>query len=275
MNAMRAKAAAILVGVAVSLTFWEGGFCQKGDVGAFNQPIEVVDFPTAGLIPRGGFRIKTDVYAQGGVLVFLDVGFTRYFNFGISYGGSNIIGSGDPEMNPQPAVSVRARILEEEILIPAVAIGFSSQGIGMYIDDRSRCQEERYLVKSRGIYAVASKNWDILGPLSIHAGLNVSLEKDLDDDPTVFLGLIKSVGEIFDLGIEYDFGFNDNEGQCQVVEKRGYLNLNVVWHMAERISLAITARDIASKKKSTSGDLGIEDMRKWNRGIAITYYGFL
>lgn len=275
MKAMRGKAATILVGVVVGLASWELGFCGKDDPGAFNQPIEVVDLPTAGLIPVGGFRIRTDVYAQGGVLVFLDVGFTRYFNFGISYGGSNIIGSGDPEMNPQPAVSVRARIFEEEMLIPAVAIGFSSQGFGMYIDDRSRCQEERYLVKSRGIYAVASKNWDILGPLSIHAGLSVSLEKDLDDDPTVFVGLKKSVGEILDLGIEYDFGFNDNEGQCQVVEKRGYLNCNVVWHMAQRISLAVTARDIASKRKNTSGDLGIEDMRKWNRGIAITYYGFL
>jgi len=241
------------------------------------QPLEIVDLPTAGLIPRGGFRIRSDIYADGGVLIFLDVGFTRNFNFGISYGGSNIIGSGDPALNPRPEVSLRIRIFEEQILFPAIALGFSSQGFGKHMDDTAKCYEKRYLVKSRGIYAVASKNWDILGPLSVHCGLSISIENDLDDDPTVFVGLMKSFEDILDLGIEYDFGLNDNEvigGKCNIVQKRGYLNCNIVWHMADRISLAITARDLVSKRE-TSDRSGIEPMRKWNRGITITYFGFL
>ncbi len=277
MNGMKYRAITMALTALSGLFFPNLCFCEQQDLPTMRQPVEIVDLPTAGLIPRGGFRIRSDIYADGGVLVFLDVGFTRNFNFGISYGGSNIIGSGDPDLNPRPEVSIRIRILEEEILFPAIAIGFSSQGFGKHIDDTTKCDEKRYLVKSKGIYAVASKNWDILGPLSIHCGFSVSIENDLDDDPTVFVGLMKSLEDIFDVGIEYDLGLNDNEvrsGKCNIVQKRGYLNCNIVWHMADRISLAITARDLVSKR-GTSDNSGIEPMRKWNRGITITYFGFL
>ncbi len=239
------------------------------------QPLEVVDVPTAGLLPRGGFRIEADIYAEGGVLVSLDVGFARYFTFGISYGGANIIGSDDPEMNPEPAVNLKVRIFEESILLPAVALGFNSQGYGKYLSDKETYGEERYLVKSRGIYAVASKNWDILGPCSLHGGISYSLENKLDKDPTVFVGLIKSFGSVIDLRMEYDFGYNDNEGKCSLVENRGYMNASLVWHLNENFSLAIEARDIMTKDRDVCGEQKVEDLRKWNRGISIVYHDFL
>lgn len=273
MDVMRNKATAIFLITLIIVVFSDVCLSEEADLVMIRQPLEVVDLPTAGLIPRGGFRIRSDIYGDGGVLVFLDVGFTRNFNFGISYGGSNIIGSGDPDLNPRPEASIRVRILEEKMMVPAIAIGFSSQGFGKHIDDKDACDEKRYLVKSRGVYAVASKNWDVLGPLSLHFGISISLENDLDHDPTFFAGFVKSL-EAFDIGIEYDFGFNDNEGRCDTVQRRGYLNCNIIWHMAERISLAVTARDLVSKSKKTGGS-GIEPIRRWNRGIAIGYLGFL
>ena len=240
-----------------------------------SQPLEVIDVPTAGLLARGGFRVEADIYADGGVLVSVDVGFARYFTFGISYGGANIIGSDDPEMNPEPAVNLKVGLLEESIVLPAIAVGFNSQGYGRYLDEKDRYGEERYLVKSRGIYAVASKNWDILGPCSLHGGVSYSLEDEIDKNPTVFLGLIKSFGRAIDLRMEYDFAYNDNEGDCSLVENRGYFNAALVWHLNENFSLAIEARDILTKDRDRCGSETIEDLRKWNRGISIVYHDFL
>lgn len=239
------------------------------------QPYKIIDFPTAGLLPRAGFRVETDVYADGGVLVSLGVGFTRYFSFGISYGGSNLIGSDDPEMNPEPAVNLKARIIEESFVFPAVAIGFDSQGYGEYLEDEGSYGEERYLVKSRGIFAVASKNWDLLGPLSLHGGLGYSLEDEKDHDPTIFIGLIKSFGGVVDVCGEYDFATNDNEGNCEIIENRGYLNASFVWHVNENLSLSIEVRDIATKSRTECDGIEIDDLREWNRGLSITYRDFL
>jgi hypothetical protein len=229
------------------------------------QPRNIVDLPTAGLPPRAGFYVESDIYSEGAVLVSLGVGFARYFSFGISYGGLGVIGSGDPEMNPEPGVNLKARLVDESLVMPAIAIGFDSQGRGPYIHGR-----DRYLVKSRGIYAVASKNWDLLGPFSLHGGVSYSLEREDDSDPTLFLGVIKSFSGFLDVAAEYDFATNDNEGDEPFVEKRGFLNASLSWHVNENFSLALEVRDIASEDK-----VDVQDLRRWNRGLSIVYTGML
>ncbi len=268
--------------VAMSCVLISGAvYSQQPDAGGLvavslrSQPYKIIDFPTAGLLPRGAFRVETDVYAEGGVLLHLGVGFARYFSFGISYGGSNIIGSDDPVMNPEPAVNLKARIIEESLVLPAVAIGFDSQGYGEYLEDEGKYGEERYIVKSRGLFAVASKNWELIGPLSLHGGVSYSLEDEKDNDPTVFIGLIKSFGGVLDICAEYDFASNDNEGTCAIIENRGYLNAALVWHVSENLSLSIEVRDIATKSRTECDGIEIDDLREWNRGLSITYRDIL
>jgi hypothetical protein len=274
------KTRAILLAVAVVLlvSTARGQDPQATDLrslGLRSQPLRIVDLPTAGLLPRGAFRVEADVYSDGGLLLTLGVGFARYFNFGISYGGANVIGSDDPVMNPEPAVNLKARLIEETLVLPAVAIGFDSQGYGEYLDDEQRYGEKRYLVKSRGIFAVASKNWDLAGPLSLHGGMSYSLENERDEDPTIFIGLIKSFGGFLDIRAEYDFGYNDNEGECELIESRGYLNAAVVWHVNENFSLSFEVRDIASESRIECDGVEITDLREWNRGLSIIYQGIL
>jgi hypothetical protein len=236
-----------------------------GRTGEAFQPREIVDLPTAGLPPRGGFYVESDVYSEGAMLVSLGVGFTRYFSFGISYGGQGIIGSGDPDMNPEPGVHLKARLVNETVTMPAIAVGFDSQGRGPYIDEL-----DRYVVKSRGIFAVASKNWEIVGPLSLHGGISYSLESEDDNDPDIFFGFIKTFSGFLDLRAEYDFGLNDNEGDEPFVEKRGFLNASVVWHVNEDFAVALEVRDIATEERPR-----VEDLRQWNRGLSIIYTGML
>jgi hypothetical protein len=164
-------------------------------------------------------------------------------------------------MNPRPEVNIRARVYNENLVMPAIAVGFDSQGYGKYVD-----KEERYLVKSRGFYAVASKNWDIVGPLSLHGGLSYSLENKTDHDPTVFLGFIKSFANLIEVAAEFDLALNDNQGPKTIVEKRGYLNASIAWCLNEKFSLAFDIRDIA-----TTEEVDMEDARKWNRGLSISY----
>jgi hypothetical protein len=225
----------------------------------------MIDFPTAGLPPKGGYYVDADIYGDGGVLFSLGVGFARYFSFGISYGGLRIIGSGDPEMNPQPGVQLKARIVEESYVVPAIVLGFDSQGRGAYIDSL-----DRYLLKSRGIYAVASKNWDLLGPFSAHGGISYSLEDDDDNGATIFLGAIKTFGDFLDLRGEYDFAINDDWTDNPNISKDGILNMSLIWHVNNSFSIGIEARDILTGNK-----VNIDDLREWNRGLSIEYRGIL
>jgi hypothetical protein len=230
------------------------------------QPLRVVDIPTAGLLARGSYGIDLDVYSEGGVLFEIEVGISRFANIGISYGGIEFIGSGTPDMNPRPEVQARVRILEEDEELPAVAIGFDSQGYGQFVDNRSICNEKRYLVKSRGFYVVGSKNWEVVGPFSLHGGISYSLENKLDKSPTIFIGAIKSFSNILDIALELDPGWNDDKGCASIVEHRPYIDAAVAWHVNQALSIAFEVRDVASREKDVPPDL-----RKWNRGLRVCY----
>ena len=231
------------------------------------QPLYVVDTPTAGLLGRASMLIRVYVYGGGGVLTGMSVGFTDYLNFGITYGGENVIGTGSVNMNPRPEVNMRLRIIQETLVVPAVAIGFDSQGLGGYVDSL-----DRYAQKSRGLYAVASKNWDLAGPFSLHGGLSYSFEgRNFDSDPTIFLGVLKTFGPI-DLSMEYDFALNDNEadGASFITESHGYLNLSIGWSINQNFRLTVDARDVLSGElKDVEEDL--KRWREWHRGMRIEY----
>ena len=113
---------------------------------------------------------------------------------------------------------------------------------------------------------MASKNWDLAGPLSLHGGLSYSLENKNDKDPTLFVGAIKTFAEVVDLAAEFDFASNDNEGKSAIVGNHGYLDASVAWHLNENFALALEVRDIVSSGKHLAGEV-----RKWNRGLGITY----
>jgi hypothetical protein len=156
-----------------------------------------------------------------------------------------------------------------------VAVGFDSQGHGRYFAEKDSVGEERYLIKSRGLYAVASKNWEIVGPMSLHGGINYSFENDIDNDPTVFVGLVKAIGDQIEVAVEYDIASNDNkvsadpgvsEESRRVVQSRGIVNASVAWLVNPSLSLSFKARDIAAMDRRDT-----DDERKWNRGFSLAY----
>ena len=229
-----------------------------GDAGTL-EPTMVIDKPTAGMLRRGDYSITANFYQQGGVLAGVSVGLFDRFSFGITYGGTNIIGPNKIEMNPIPGVRVKLRLIQESAMTPAIAIGFDSQGKEPYLDSLSR-----YTIKSPGFYAAASKNYALLGNLSLHGGINYSFEnKDGDKDMNIFVGAEKSLGDILSMLAEYDFGVNDNNSKA-LGKGKGYFNVGFRLSAGEGLMIGFDLKNITQNQ---------QNIKIANRVLKIEYIG--
>jgi hypothetical protein len=203
------------------------------------EPRSVIDIPTAGLLKRGAFAMDVDFFQEGGVTLGISAGALDRLSFGLSYGGSRILGNQEAHMQKLPGVNIKYRIIDESPLLPAVAVGFDSQGKETYIDST-----ERFMIKSRGLFATASKNYRFLGNLSFHGGINRSMEtKDGDKDLDVFVGAEKSIGPEMSFLFEYDFGFNDS-APSSVGKGRGYMNAGLRWSFGTGFTLGFDLKNL-------------------------------
>jgi len=221
----------------------------------------LVDKPTAGLLKHGTYAVSGSFFQRGGILFGIYVGVFEPFTFGISYGGTDIIGHDVVHMNPLPGVLAKLRIFDEGAINPAIAVGFDSQGREPYMDADSL---ERYTIKSPGLFLVASKNYDLLGYLSLHCGINKTLEtKDGDKDLNVFLGVEKSLGKDISVIFEYDFAFNDDNNNA-AGKGNGYLNFGFRWSWGKGLVMGVNLKNITRNQN---------DIHFGNRTLQIDYTG--
>jgi hypothetical protein len=217
----------------------------------------LIDMPTAGILEKGFVGVSSDMLPYGTVIGRLEVGVFENISFGISYGGGNLIGAGNPRWYKLPGVNIKFRLFKEDLLMPSVTMGFDSQGKGEYIDSSSR-----YEIKSPGFYAAAAKNFALLGYLSLHGSFNYSLEtKDGDNFVNLLVGVEKTIGRNLSLLAEYDFAFNDNN--TYFGNGNGYLNLGVRLTIGEGFTLGLDLRDMLVNKKLSTA--------RADRGVRIEY----
>jgi hypothetical protein len=204
----------------------------------------IIDMPTAGILEKGFVGLTTDILPLGVVILKMEVGVFDNVSFGISYGGTNIIGVGSPDWYKLPGVNIRFRLFNESTGLPAISMGFDSQGKGEYFDSSGR-----YAIKSPGFYGAISKNFEMLGFLSLHGSVNYSLEtKDGDNFLNFFVGFEKTLGSSFSLVGEYDFAFNDNTSETYG-KGNGYLNIGLRWAVGEGFTIGVDLRDLLENKK--------------------------
>jgi hypothetical protein len=207
----------------------------------------IIDLPSAGVLEKGYVGITTDILPKGVLISKIEVGVFQNFSFGISYGGSQIIGRGNPDWYKLPGINVRLRLVNESEQFPALSVGFDSQGKGVYFD-----RLDRYEIKSPGFYAAVSKNYQFLGYLSFHGILNYSLERDDNDKDVNFgIGLEKTIGPRISFVAEYDFAINDNSGKA-IGEGNGYLNMGMRWSAGDGFTIGIDFRNLLSNQKFNS-----------------------
>ncbi len=218
----------------------------------------LIDLPTAGILEKGFVGVSMDVMPAGVLMSRIEVGVFDNFSFGISYGGGNIIGTGPVDWYSLPGVNLRLRVINETETLPAIGIGFDSQGKGTYFDNI-----ERYEVKSPGFFAAAAKNFEFFGFLSLHVIVNYSLERDdSDKDLNLGFGFEKTLGGKVSVIGEYNVALNDNTVQS-IGDGSGYLNMGVRWSVGEGFTIGLDLRDLLSNKKINT--------YKADRGIFVEY----
>lgn len=229
-----------LILIASEITFSQG---TAGENAKFEYRT-LIDMPTAGILEKGFVGATTDILPNGVVIERLEVGAFDNISFGISYGGANVIGSGDIDWYKYPGVNIRFRLFNEAVTFPAISIGFDSQGKGVYHNSFGR-----FDIKSPGFYAAASKNFAFLGYLSVHSTASYSLEsKDGDNFVNLYLGAEKTLGSSVSLILEYNFAFNDNETEY-FGSNNGYLNAGIRWSVGAGFTLEFDLRDLLNNKK--------------------------
>jgi hypothetical protein len=220
------------------------------------EPQYIIDKPTAGVMGRHNLGLNFEFFQNGGILFTSTFGVFDKLDVGLSYGGYNLIGSSDDiKWNSLPGVKVKLRIFEEKYSMPAIVIGFESQGKEPYSSG-----DKRYTIKSPGFYAAASKNFKWLGWITYHLGFNYSLENDDDKDLNAYLGLEKTIGDDVSFNVEYDFGFNDNI-RVRYGKDNGYLNVGLKWFVGNGVTLSLAGKNLLNNKvyeEAVTRIIGIE-----------------
>lgn len=234
-----------LISIIISIVIFTNSFSQgtAGEKAKFQYRF-LIDMPTAGVLDKGLVSVTTEYLPLGVVIARMEVGVFDDISFGISYGGANIIGAGSPDWYKLPSVDIRFRLFHETLLVPSITLGFNSQGKGIFSDNSGR-----FAIKSPGFFGAVSKNFALMGYLSLHGSASYSLEtRDADNFINITGGVEKTIGESFSLVAEYDFAFNDN--QSDIFGKgNGYLNLGLRWTLGEGFTFGFDLRDLLNNKK--------------------------
>ena len=112
---------------------------------SYPPPTTLVTIPTAGTLVRGSISMEMRIQKNGGMSTALQAGITDRFQFGLSYGASNLIGDDSLRWYPRPEANLKYRLIDETTSMPGVAIGINTQGFGGYNDADSL---ERYDTKA-------------------------------------------------------------------------------------------------------------------------------
>lgn len=214
----------------------------------------LIDFPTAGILQKGQAAVSMNLLPYGSMMTKVEVGVFQNFSFGISYGGENLIGTGNINWYKLPGINVKVRIMDETFVIPAVSLGFDSQGKGRYLNEF-----DRYEIKSPGFYAAVSKNFEMLGYLGVHGIMNYSLEReDGDKDLNIAFGVEKTLGTRLSLMMEYNVAFNDNTANA-IGNGTGYLSMSLRYSAGEGFTIGLDLRDLLHNKTISgySADRGV------------------
>ncbi|MCF7911039.1 MAG: YjbH domain-containing protein [Candidatus Cloacimonetes bacterium] len=232
----------------------------------------LVDAPTAGMLQAGQTDIFTEFYKDNGLLLGVRVGIIPRVMIGVSYGSENVVGNNEPEWHDQVEFYGKFRLMDETSRIPALAIGYDSQGHGrFYAEDDDGVDVRRYDIKSKGFFGVLTKNFGFLGNLGLHLGTNYSLENTEDDrHMNIFTGVDKSIGDIMVLSVEYDMGINEDEKWLETIMDedieyfdKGYLNSGLGIYFSENLYLQVKFNDLLGNR----GDTSMAD-----RSIRLKYY---
>ncbi len=212
--------------------------------------ISLADSPTAGVLPHGAYMFQGSFGPRSSLIFGVKIGFHDRLMVGASFGMQEFIGTGDVELNDKPGFEARIRIIEETLKGPALAVGIDTQGEDTYLED-----DERYERKSKGFYAVLSKNYRLLRDLSIHGGVNYSLEDEDENGVNVFGGFSMELIEGFCILLDYNAALDDDDPDVASsrTRGRGYLDSGIRFDYMENLRLKVLFKDLLGNYEPEKG----------------------
>jgi len=176
------------------------------------RPLQkLIDCPSAGGPEPGSYDFELRAYPDGGVLAGFTVGLFRRFSLGLFYGGTGIIGFTRPDWNPQPGITASCRLMDESLLLPALAVGYNNQGYGDWNDST-----DRYQFKAKWFYAALGKNflWRYLGETGLHFGVNMNPAEGDDGQLDLFAALDLRLVQQLAIISEWTAALDDENDTC-------------------------------------------------------------
>lgn len=229
-----------IVNIILLLVFAAGNIANAEDPIRAYEPRYIVDFPTAGMLPAKNYSINTVLVSNGGAVVDFDVTIFDWLNVGIAYGGNGIIGGNPMNMQGLPGFNIKARLLDEKASVPAIVVGFNSQGRGQYL-----YAQKRYEQLAPDFYAAASKSFKwVLGTFGIHGGINYSVMNEANRGINAFVGIDHSIYKYCAFTLELNPNLND--GQKEIWGENVPVMLNGALHFAgfDNMLIEIQFKDI-------------------------------
>lgn len=215
----------------------------------YYQPRRIVNMPNAGLLPDKSWEGQIRLFEGGGLLFGFGIGLWGRTELAVSYGAHGVLGRGEPTLYPRPHFNLKIRPIQESENLPAIVIGYSGQGHGLW--DK---ENKRYALKSPGIYLVGSKNYATFGGnLGFHIGVNYSLETSDEGGLNTYLGIDKNFGEQFAVSIEYNAALDDNKTKDGLYGGgKGYLNASFKWSVRPDFEIEFIANDLLINDQTAS-----------------------
>lgn len=209
----------------------------------------LIDQPTIEFPNHGVYTVQLRFGPKGEIIGFGNIGLWDRFSLGISYGASNLIGTGDPEFYTQPGVQLRILALEPGLLVPAVIFGFDNQGFGPF-------DNSRYEIMSKGIYCQFGETFDYPGLKIVPSlGINYSFEQEGRFD--MFGGIKFGFGSTTQFLADYSPNFSDVQDK-----NKGYLNIALRFIFYEQLFFEFALRDLLDNSAES---------KQLNRMIKIGY----
>jgi len=205
------------------------------------QELYIVSSPSAGILPHGGYLFHGSIGPSSSLLFQTMIGFYDRLMVGVSFGLQRFVGRGDIDLNDKPGFQLRLRVIEEDVTRPALSFGINTQGEDSYDEE-----EERYERKSKGFYFVVSKNYKFIRDLSIHGGVNYSLERKDEGGFNVFGAVVFEVFKGFSLLLDYNAALDDNDTSVPShrTRGRGYLDCGVRFDYMDNLRIKMLFKDL-------------------------------
>lgn len=229
---------------------------------SWQEPLQIVELPTAGIVDKNRFAINSEFFHSGGVRFDFYVSFIKDFLFGFSFSGTKIVGSGklsEIDFQRFPGIFLKYRLFDEKIFFPAIAVGLSTQGFGEYSYDASR-----FDTYSPGLFTIGSKSFkNSLGFFTTHLGFNYSFEPKVKNRALNFyIGIQQEYKDILAINLEYNATRDEIPGEYLI--SKGLLNFMFQVYIYSNLTIGLIEKDLL---------LHFKDRTSTERKIFIQYIG--